>query len=97
MSLLSILIIVFRTINLVLQVYSWGMIVYFLMSWFPGARENAFGRFLAKIYEPFLDPFRRVIPPIGMLDISSLVAFFTLQLFRMGVNAIFNMIITHLY
>ncbi|EIM2511707.1 YggT family protein, partial [Listeria innocua] len=30
-------------------------------------------------FEPILEPFRRIIPPIGMFDISSLVAYFIFQ------------------
>lgn len=52
------------------------MFIYFLMSWFPGARESKIGQFLARIFEPILEPFRRIIPPIGMFDISSLVGLF---------------------
>ena len=62
------------------------------MSWLPGARENGLGRFLAKIYEPFLEPFRRIIPPIGIIDISSIVALFVLFLFRQGLGSLFSLI-----
>ncbi|MDQ7231429.1 YggT family protein, partial [Staphylococcus haemolyticus] len=51
---------------------------------------------LGKLYEPFLEPFRKIIPPIGMIDISSLVALFVLVLFQAGLRSIFNMIIVHL-
>jgi len=66
------------------------------MSWLPGARENKFGQFLTKIYEPFLEPFRKIIQPIGMIDISSIVAIVVLVLFRMGLANIFNFIINSL-
>lgn len=72
------------------KIYQYGMIIYFLTSWLPGVREGAFGQFLGKIYEPYLEPFRRIIPPLGMLDISSIVAFITLSLFYMGLIQIFN-------
>lgn len=77
----------------IVKIYQYGMIVYFLTSWLPGVREGAFGQFLGKIYEPFLEPFRRIIPPLGMLDISSIVAFITLSLFYVGLVNIFNMIV----
>ena len=72
------------------KIYQYGMIVYFLTSWLPSLREGAFGQFLGKIYEPFLEPFRKIIPPLGMLDISSIVAFITLSLFYVG---LINMIV----
>ena len=65
-------------------------------SWVPNIRESKFGEILGKLYEPFLEPFRKIIPPIGMIDISSLVALFVLVLFQAGLRSIFNMIIVHL-
>lgn len=62
------------------------MFIYFLMSWFPGARESKVGRLLARIFEPILEPFRKIIPPIGMFDISSLIAYIVFQ-YAMGVLA----------
>ena len=42
----------------------------------PECRETSFGQLLARICEPYLEPFRRFVPPIGMIDISPFVAFF---------------------
>ncbi|KIX90991.1 cell division protein [Staphylococcus microti] len=81
----------------VVRIYTIGMIIYIFMSWIPGARESFVGRFMAKIYEPFLEPFRRFIPPLGMIDLSPIVAFIVLNLFSQGIVAIFNMIIKHFY
>ncbi|MCG7338711.1 YggT family protein [Staphylococcus sp. ACRSN] len=92
----GLLAIVFKFILFLVQIYYYGMIVYFFMSWIPNARENKFGQFLQKIYEPFLEPFRKIIPPIGMIDISSIVAIIVLVLFQRGLVSIFNMILTHL-
>ncbi|WP_066370413.1 YggT family protein [Neobacillus fumarioli] len=71
-----------------IQYYSYALIVYILMSWFPNARDTAPGRFLARICEPFLEPFRRIIPPIGMIDISPIVAFFVLNFAQVGLMRI---------
>jgi YggT family protein len=68
--------------------YSWALIIYILMSWFPSARDNAIGRFLARICEPYLEPFRRIIPPFGMMDISPIVAFIVLNLARSGLDRV---------
>ncbi|MGV3041674.1 YggT family protein [Staphylococcus rostri] len=81
----------------VVRIYTIGMIIYIFMSWLPGARESVVGRFMAKLYEPFLEPFRRFIPPLGMIDLSPIVAFIVLNLFSQGIVAIYNMIIRHLY
>jgi YggT family protein len=61
------------------SLYQWALIIYIFMSWFPNARETAIGQFLARICEPFLEPFRRIVPSIGMIDISPIVAFLVLR------------------
>ncbi|MGG3466593.1 YggT family protein [Neobacillus pocheonensis] len=65
-------------------IYQWALIIYILMSWFPNARETVVGRFLANICEPYLEPFRKIIPPIGMMDISPIVAFLVLRFATSG-------------
>ena len=52
-----------------IEIYSMALIGYILMSWFPNARETSIGQFLEKICEPYLEPFRKFIPPLGMIDL----------------------------
>ncbi|MCM3594388.1 YggT family protein [Metabacillus idriensis] len=75
-----------------LQIYSYAIIIYILLSWFPNARESGFGQLLAKIVEPYLEPFRKFIPPLGMIDISPIVALLALRFAGYGLNSIFSMI-----
>jgi YggT family protein len=42
-------------------------------------------RFLVKTTEPLLGPLRRIVPPLGMLDISPIVAFLILWLFQQAI------------
>jgi len=69
--------------NLILQLvnfYTWLIIAYVLMSWFPLSGVLAdIQRVLATLVEPYLSIFRRFIPPIGMIDISALVAILVLE------------------
>ncbi len=75
----------------VIDIYSWALIIYILMSWFPNARESAIGQFLTRICEPYLEPFRRIIPPIGgMIDISPIVGIFVLKLASTGLLTLFS-------
>ncbi|EJD66580.1 shape determination protein, partial [Bacillus sp. 916] len=50
------------------------------------------GRFLAAICEPYLEPFRRIIPPIAMLDISPIVAIIVLRFATTGLWGLYRMI-----
>jgi YggT family protein len=76
----------------ILEFYSYALIIYILLSWFPNARETGFGRFLARICEPYLEPFRRIIPPLGMIDISPIVAIFLLNFANRGLVYLFNLL-----
>lgn len=87
---------IFEFLIFVVRIYSYGMIVYIFMSWLPGARESVVGQFMAKIYEPYLEPFRRIIPPLGMIDLSPIIAFIVLNLFQRGLFEIYRLIVTYL-
>lgn len=73
----------------VISIYSMALVIYILMSWFPNARETSIGRFLARICEPYLEPFRRIIPTIGMIDISPIVALLVLRFAENGLRQLF--------
>ena len=52
-----------------------------ILSWFPNvSNENPLIAAIYHVTEPILGPLRRVIPLVGMIDITPLVAIITLQL-----------------
>lgn len=61
------------------NIYSIVLFVYAAVSWFPDLRGR-WVYYLAAVVEPVLAPLRRVIPPIGGLDIAFLVLILVLQL-----------------
>ncbi|MDF2838210.1 MAG: hypothetical protein K0Q63_3850 [Paenibacillus sp.] len=82
-------IIVVDFISIVLQIYSYLIIGYVLLSWFPNARESFIGQFLGKIVEPYIGIFRRFIPPIGgVLDLSPIIALLALNFVTRGLIAV---------
>ncbi len=60
------------------QFYMVLLFVYAILSWLPDLRGK-WTDYLARVVEPVLMPVRRVIPPIGGLDIAFLVVFLLLQ------------------
>lgn len=82
-----------RTLIKVIDLYRIILVVYFLMSWIPGARESRLGEVMAKICEPYLDLFRQFIPPMGMFSVASLVAYLTLYLIENGLTVIFSFLV----
>lgn len=49
-----------------------------LMSWFPNLRQYQIVQLLFDITDPILEPIRKVIPPIGMIDLSVMITVFAL-------------------
>lgn len=76
-----------------LDIYSILLVVYFLMSWLPGAYDSTLGQILTKICEPYVGFFRRFVPPIGFISIAGLVALFSLRLIETGLITIINFLI----
>ena len=71
--------------------YSMIIFVYVMLSWFPTDRviladiNNVF----ARICDPYLNLFKRLIPPIGgMVDVTPIVALLVLQF---GVRLLVNL------
>lgn len=63
-----------------LQIYFVLLIVRILLSWFQTAEWAAqIISFLSPITDPYLNIFRSIIPPLGGIDISAILAIFLLQ------------------
>lgn len=58
----------------IIQIYFYAIIFYVLSSWIPPLHESRFGQFVGRFVEPYLNFFRRFIPPIGMIDLSPIIA-----------------------
>jgi YggT family protein len=69
-----------------LAFYSLMIFARIVMSW-GVSPNNRLLYFLTRATEPVLAPFRRIIPPIGFMDISPIVVFFLLNLLQRAVEA----------
>ena len=70
-----------------LQIYSLVLIVRVLLSWFPNLDwSNPVLSSVSAITDPYLNAFRGLIPPLGGLDLSALLAFLALNLLQSLVN-----------
>ena len=74
---------VFRLLGIAVELYLWFiMLPTALLSWFrvqPGTTLARVQLFLYRATEPVLRPVRRVIRPMGGIDISFIVVFLVLQ------------------
>ncbi len=69
-------------LNILFTVYTFMLLARVLGSWFPKFAQSHLMRFIAFYTDPYLNIFRKVIPPLGMMDISPMVAFFSLQMIQ---------------
>jgi YggT family protein len=70
--------VVWDVVAKIFQLYLLVLIVYAVVSWVPSIRGR-WSDYVAMVVEPVLSPVRRVIPPLGGLDLSFLVLFIVLQ------------------
>lgn len=70
-------------VKLALNVFTWALIIYVILSWVSPGGYNPGTAVVAAIAEPLLAPFRRLIPLIGGLDLSPLFALIALQALAM--------------
>lgn len=66
-------------LHTVLQFYVVVILVYALLSWIAPNPYNPAHQLLGRLCEPLLAPVRRVVPPLGGLDLSALVVLIALQ------------------
>ena len=63
--------------------YTMVIFVYVIMSWIPNVTSGVVGQIysiLGKICDPYLNLFRKLIPPIGgVVDITPIIALLVLQ------------------
>jgi YggT family protein len=75
------MIILSRIIHWIFFTYTILLFVRVVGSWFPSFRRLTLARFVCFYTDPYLNLFRRIIPPIGgALDLSPILGFFLLQL-----------------
>lgn len=70
-----------------LGIYSLLIVFRIILSWVLDY-SNKVLRFLTKLTDPILEPFRRLIPPLGMIDISPIIVLFLLNFLQMAVAGV---------
>ena len=80
-------------IDVFIWVYILLIFVYVLTSWVRmpyNVWVRRISDFLRDVCEPYLRIFRRILPPLGPLDLSPVVAIFALFALKALVDALFN-------
>jgi YggT family protein len=82
-------------IDVFVSVYVLLILAYIITSWIRLPYSpwlNRIQRFLYDVCDPYLRLFRRVIPPLGPLDLSPMVAVFVLLIARSLVNQLLDQV-----
>ncbi len=69
-------------ISILADALSIAIIVRIFMSWMRVNQHGAIAKFVYDITDPILGLFKKVIPPIGMFDLSPIAAILAIDLVR---------------
>ncbi len=76
-----------KSLESFLQIYWVLLIVRILLSWFQTAEwAGTVISYLSPVTDPYLNIFRSIIPPLGGIDLSAIVALFLLQFIQSSVS-----------
>lgn len=70
----------FNFLELLCEVVTLIILLRVVISWVSPGQTNILTKILYQVTEPLLGPLRRIIPRVGMLDLSPLVAVVLLQI-----------------
>ncbi len=77
---------IFLVVDVMFDVIRWLIIARIILSFIPlFTRIDPYHpliRFIVEITEPLMAPFRKLIPPVGGLDLSPIVLFLVLEFVR---------------
>jgi YggT family protein len=79
-------------VNLIVQLITLLVIIKVFLSYFMSPYHPV-RLFIDRVVEPMLRPIRKIIPPLGMLDISPLVLIVSVQIIGRVIISIFTSVI----
>jgi YggT family protein len=78
------------SIHYLFVAYTFLIMARIIGSWFPSFAHSQAMRFVSFYTDPYLNLFRKIIPPLGALDISPILAFFALQILEGFIIRLFH-------
>ena len=76
------MIFIVRFLDVLITILYFAIIARAIISWFPVSPSNVIVALIYQITEPILAPLRRIIPRVGMIDITPLVALIVLAVIQ---------------
>lgn len=72
-----------KLVSLLLYVYLFGIFILALLSWINPGSYNPVATVIANLTEPLMRPARKLIPPLGGIDLSPMVVILAIYVARM--------------
>lgn len=87
------MVVLINVVTFLFDLWSFALLARVFLSWFNVSPYHPVVQMLHKVTDPILVPLRRVVPPLGMVDITPVVAFILVQLAeRMVVAALWSLV-----
>ena len=74
-------------VSLFLSFYFFAILASIVLSWVAPGNSSPVIHLLHQLTEPVMAPFRKIIPPLGGLDLSPIFVFLAIQVARIFVNS----------
>lgn len=74
-------------LSLVAGIFFWGMLIMIIVSWVAPQSHNPLILLLRQLIDPIMSPFRRILPPMGGLDLSPILAFLSIKVVQIIIAA----------
>jgi len=72
--------ILYNLVSALVKVLELAIFARVLLSWVSVSRDNRLVSIILEITEPILGPIRRVVPPLGGLDLSPMIALILIEM-----------------
>ena len=69
---------IIQLVGVFIQILGFAIFARAILSWFPIDQNGTIPQALNSITSPILDPLRKVIPPLGTIDLTPMIAMFLL-------------------
>ena len=69
---------IIQLVGVFIQFLGFSIFARAILSWFPIDQNGTIPQALNSITSPILDPLRKVIPPLGTIDLTPMIAMFLL-------------------
>lgn len=77
-------------ISLLLNIYLYGLLVIIIVSWVAPHSQHPVLALINQIISPVMEPFRRIIPSLGGLDLSPIFMFLVINMLQIFLHGIAN-------